>query len=70
VVHVPIINELLKRLRGTAERPNISRLAAEFKVSRKTIIRDLHDLIQRGQLDASIYPDWKSASGAETAPAT
>jgi DNA-binding NtrC family response regulator len=62
-------NELLKRLRGTAERPNISRLSAEFKVSRKTIIRDLHDLIQRGQLDASIYPEWKSASGPETAPA-
>lgn len=50
--------ELLKRLRGTTERPNISRLAAEFKVARKTIIRDLQDLIQRGQLDASTYPEW------------
>jgi len=50
--------ELLKRLRGTVQRPNISNLAGHFKVSRKTIIRDLNDLIQRGQLDASIYPEW------------
>jgi DNA-binding NtrC family response regulator len=52
-------SELLNNLRGTSERPNISRLADQFKVSRKTIIRDLNDLIQRGQLDASIYPEWK-----------
>lgn len=52
-------NELLKGLRGTQDRPNISRLADQFKVSRKTIIRDLNDLIQRGQLDAALYPEWK-----------
>lgn len=52
-------SELLKSLRGTQDRPNISRLADQFKVSRKTIIRDLNDLIQRGQLDASVYPEWK-----------
>jgi DNA-binding NtrC family response regulator len=51
--------ELLKNLRGAHDRPNISRLADQFKVSRKTIIRDLNDLIQRGQLDASVYPEWK-----------
>lgn len=50
--------ELLKRLRGTSGRPNISRLAAEFNVARKTIIRDLQDLVQRDQLDASHYPHW------------
>lgn len=54
-------SELLKGLRGTRDRPNISRLADQFKVSRKTIIRDLNDLIQRGQLDASIYPEWKDS---------
>jgi hypothetical protein len=53
-------NELLKRLRGASEKPNITHLAGEFRVSRKTILRDLHDLIQRGQLDESVYPDWKS----------
>ncbi|HVY70763.1 MAG TPA: response regulator [Verrucomicrobiae bacterium] len=55
-------HEILNRLRGTSERPNISRLAREFNVSRKTIIRDLQDLIQRGQLDSAIYPDWNSVS--------
>ena len=53
-------NELLKRLRGTGTKPNITHLADEYKVSRKTILRDLHDLIQRGQLDESVYPEWKA----------
>jgi DNA-binding NtrC family response regulator len=53
-------SELLNKLRGTQERPNISHLAEHFSVSRKTIIRDLNDLIQRGQLDPSIYPEWGS----------
>ena len=53
-------NELLKRLRGASEKPNITHLAEEYKVSRKTILRDLHDLIQRGQLDESVYPEWKA----------
>ncbi len=53
-------NELLKRLRGTGSKPNITHLAGEYKVSRKTILRDLHDLIQRGQLDESVYPEWKA----------
>ena len=57
-------NELLKRLRGASEKPNITHLADEFKVSRKTILRDLHDLIQRGQLDESIYPEWKAERDA------
>lgn len=51
-------SELLKRLRVTKERPNISHLADEFRVSRRTIIRDLQDLIQRDQLDAAVYPEW------------
>jgi DNA-binding NtrC family response regulator len=53
-------HELLKRLRGTSDKPNISVLARDCNVSRKTIHRDLHDLIQRGQLDPSVYPEWKS----------
>lgn len=54
-------SELLKRLRMSARRPNITHLAAEYNVSRRTIIRDLNDLIQRGQLDREIYPDWNTA---------
>ncbi|MBI5387264.1 MAG: response regulator [Verrucomicrobia bacterium] len=50
-------HELLKRLRGTDEKPNISDLAGAFHVDRKTIRRDLHDLVQRGQLDPALYPN-------------
>jgi DNA-binding NtrC family response regulator len=50
-------NDLLKRLRGVTTKPNITHLAADYRVSRRTILRDLNDLIQRGQLDASVYPD-------------
>jgi DNA-binding NtrC family response regulator len=53
-------NALLKRLRGAEGKPNITHLAGEFGVSRKTVLRDLHDLIQRGQLDAGVYPEWKA----------
>ena len=53
-------NELLKHVRDSSDRPNITRLAAAYHVSRKTIIRDLQDLIQRGQLDASVYPAWNA----------
>jgi len=51
-------HELFKRLRGADERPNISGLARDFSVARKTIIRDLQDLIKRGQLPPEIYPEW------------
>ena len=50
-------HELLKRLRGAGQKPNISQLADEFQVDRKTIRRDLHDLVTRGQLDGGIYPE-------------
>jgi len=50
--------EMIKRLRGSSARPTISELAREFNVARKTIIRDLQDLIKRGQLPAEIYPEW------------
>lgn len=53
-------HDILVRLRGTAERPNISALSREFNVSRKTIIRDLQDLIGRGQLPAALYPEWEN----------
>jgi DNA-binding NtrC family response regulator len=42
------------------ERPNISALARQFKVARRTIIRDLQELIRRGELDAEVYPKWQS----------
>ena len=51
--------ELLKRLRGAIEKPNITILAADFNVSRRTIHRDLQDLVQRGQIAPTVYPDWE-----------
>jgi two-component system, NtrC family, nitrogen regulation response regulator GlnG len=42
--------ELLRRFRRASDKPNISQLAEEFRVDRKTIRRDLHDLVARGQL--------------------
>jgi DNA-binding response OmpR family regulator len=45
-------------LRDSKERPNISALARQFKVARRTIIRDLQELIRRGQLKPETYrPD-------------
>jgi CheY-like chemotaxis protein len=44
--------ELLKRLRGATTKPNISQLAESYRVDRRTIRRDLHDLVDRGQLPA------------------
>jgi DNA-binding NtrC family response regulator len=48
---------IINLLRDASERPNVSALARQFRVSRKTIQRDLHDLVARGQLDASQYPE-------------
>ena len=48
--------ELLKRLRG-GQTANVSRLAQEMKVSRRTIARDIQELVQRGQLPPSVQPE-------------
>ena len=47
-----------KLLQNATSRPNISALARTFKVARRTIIRDLHELIRRGELSPEIYPPW------------
>ncbi len=58
-------HEMIKRLRGATDRPNISGRAREFNVSRKTIIRDLQDLIRRGQLPEELYPEWRQEATEE-----
>lgn len=58
-------HEMIKRLRAATERPNISGLARDFNVSRKTVIRDLQDLIKRGQLPEEIYPEWNQEDANE-----
>lgn len=50
----------IRRLVGNAtERPNVSALAREFRVARRTIIRDLQELIRRGELKPEVFPKWE-----------
>src|SRR4051812_42832405 len=49
-------NKILEMVRKSSARPNISALAREFNVARRTIIRDLQELIRRGQLKPEVYP--------------
>jgi DNA-binding NtrC family response regulator len=52
-------HRICERLGASADRPNISQLAREFGVARRTIIRDLQELIRRGQLKPEVYPEWE-----------
>lgn len=47
------------------DRPNISALARQFRVARRTIIRDLQELIRREEIPAGIYPKWEGYDGEE-----
>ena len=53
-------NQILEIAGKSRERPNISALARQFKVARRTIIRDLQELIRRGQLKPEVYPEWEN----------
>ena len=52
--------QIRERLMKTRERPNISALAREFGVARRTIIRDVQELIRRGQVSPEVYPEWEN----------
>ncbi|MBI4660249.1 MAG: response regulator [Verrucomicrobia bacterium] len=52
--------EIRRLVAGSKERPNVSALAREFRVARRTIIRDLQELIRRGEIRPEIYPKWES----------
>jgi DNA-binding NtrC family response regulator len=53
-------NRMLEIIGKSKSRPNISALARELGVARRTIIRDLQELIRRGQLKPEVYPDWEN----------
>lgn len=53
-------NRILESIGKSKERPNISAFAREFNVARRTIIRDLQELIRRGQLKPEVYPEWEN----------
>ena len=51
-------NEIWRMVKDSTDRPNVSALARHFKVARRTIIRDLQELIRRGQIDPDVFPKW------------
>lgn len=53
-------NQIREQIGDSLDRPNISALARQFKVARRTIIRDLQELIRRGQLRPEVYPEWQN----------
>jgi DNA-binding NtrC family response regulator len=60
-------NHICEQLKRSPERANVSALARECGVARRTIIRDLQELIRRGQLPAAVYPEWENPSPPEQA---
>jgi DNA-binding NtrC family response regulator len=58
-------NQIGELLQKSHERANISALARQFNVARRTIIRDLQELIRRGQLKPDVYPDWDNPALGE-----
>jgi DNA-binding NtrC family response regulator len=53
-------NRIVEQVSKSTTRPNISGLARQFGVARRTIIRDLQELIRRGQLKPEVYPEWEN----------
>jgi len=58
-------NRILELVGKSKERPNVSALARQFGVARRTIIRDLQELIRRGQLKPEDFPEWENPSADE-----
>ena len=58
-------NQIRELVGQSPERPNISALARQFGVARRTIIRDLQELIRRGQLPPEAYPEWENPLDAD-----
>ena len=56
--------EIRRLVANSKERPNVSALARKFRVARRTIIRDLQELIRRGEVAPEVFPKWEQA-GAE-----
>ncbi len=52
--------QIRQQLASTRDRPNISALARQFRVARRTIIRDLQELIRRGELPPAVYSKGES----------
>jgi CheY-like chemotaxis protein len=57
--------EIRRLVASSTARPNVSALARQFHVARRTIIRDLQELIRRGEVPAEIFPRWEQAGDVE-----
>lgn len=57
--------EIRRQVANSKERPNISALAREFRVARRTIIRDLQELIRRGELKPEVFPKWEQTEACD-----
>ena len=51
--------EIRRMVSNSTGRPNVSALARQFRVARRTIIRDLQELIRRGELAPEVFPKWE-----------
>ena len=51
--------EIRRLVADSRDRPNVSALARQFRVARRTIIRDLQELIRRGELRPEVFPKWE-----------
>jgi DNA-binding NtrC family response regulator len=51
--------EIRRLVANAKERPNVSALARQFRVARRTIIRDLQELIRRGEVKPEVFPRWE-----------
>ena len=58
--------EIRRLVSNSKDRPNVSALAREFRVARRTIIRDLQELIRRGEVKPEVYPKWESGGDEES----
>ena len=61
-------NRIAEIASRSSARPNISALARQFRVARRTIIRDLQELIRRGQLKPEVYPEWEKPVEDDNSP--
>lgn len=53
--------EIRRLVSNSKSRPNVSALARQFRVARRTIIRDLQELIRRGEVPPEVFPKWEQA---------
>ena len=57
-------HDMLKKLRASGQPANVSQFSRDYNVSRRTIARDLRELVQRGQISSAVYPEWDKEPAA------